>query len=95
MNRMTMNDTMDEVFNRRHRPLNLGDSDRNRLAELRHEACDGHCVDCGDCIEPEFTDFVFEASDQPFCWECATHAYRECPCPDCVKRSNDEDGIPR
>ena len=94
MDRMGMNDACDEVFNRRHRPIELSDSDRNIMADLQHEACEGHCIDCGACIEPEFTDLVFIAFQEDYCWECALHAYRECPCDVCVKRSNLEDGCP-
>jgi len=92
---MTMNDTCDGVFNGRILTPVLSDDEKNVMRELQHENCDGHCEDCGACIEPDFTDFVFEASDDTLCWECVTHAYRECPCPDCVNRSNDEDGVPR
>lgn len=27
----------------------LDDSERNQLAELRHEGCDDHCTECGCC----------------------------------------------
>lgn len=27
----------------------LSDDQRNQLAELRHEACEHHCADCGRC----------------------------------------------
>ena len=53
-----------------------------------------NCIDCGAEVEPEFTDFVFIAFQEDYCWECALHAYRECPCDVCVKRSNLEDGCP-
>lgn len=28
----------------------LDDSERNQMDELRHEGCEGHCADCGECL---------------------------------------------
>lgn len=45
-----MNEKCDEIVNARRLARGLSDSDRNIMAELRHEACELHCVECDDCI---------------------------------------------
>lgn len=51
MNRMDMNDRMDREMDKLvQAPRQLDDSERNQLAELRHEACEAHCADCGECL---------------------------------------------
>jgi hypothetical protein len=62
----------------------MDDSDRNILASLRHEPCEGHCPDCGAC----FT----EDDDLTRCDDCgwdedapeADHDWRRCDCSDCA-----------
>ena len=50
MDRMTMNEKCDELMN--PKPVyGMNDSDANIMAELRHEACEGHCPDCEHCFE--------------------------------------------
>lgn len=48
--RMEMNDLCDRIFNERVALLPLCDSDRNIMNDLRHEACETHCEDCGECL---------------------------------------------
>ena len=45
-----MNEKCDELLSRRLTARTLGDSDMNIMQELRHEACETHCEDCGRCI---------------------------------------------
>lgn len=49
MSRMSMNDAMDREFDKLVAPRQLDDSERNQLAELRHEPCEDHCTECGAC----------------------------------------------
>jgi hypothetical protein len=46
-------------------PGAMSDSDRNILASLRHEACEGHCADCGACL-----DFEPDPTEEPLCQDC-------------------------
>jgi hypothetical protein len=50
VDRMSMNEKCDEIVNARRHARGLSDSDRNIMAELRHEHCERHCVGCGGCI---------------------------------------------
>lgn len=77
---MTMNDAMDEVFNRRHAPRQLDDSERNQLSDLAGEA-DEPCAICGEPVRPslrgglhnivEYWEFTLdEDGEQPVHEEC-------------------------
>ena len=70
MDRMTMNDAMDEVFNRRHAPRGMDDSDRNIMSELRHEPCFAHCETCGACIEATDAFSIEDGTYNYFCEDC-------------------------
>ncbi len=50
----------------------LSDSDKNILAELRHEACESHCRECEACI----------FDDASYCEDCH-HDPAICPCSGC------------
>ena len=84
--RMTMNERCDEVFNRRSAPMGLCDSDRNIMASMRHEACESHCEDCGDCLGPyahqvgleQFEEEpIVTIGDHDYCEWCAHSAERQ------------------
>lgn len=51
MGRMDINERMDRVFDQRAaNGGGMSDSDHNIMADLAHEACEGHCEDCGKCL---------------------------------------------
>ena len=51
MDRMDMNDRMDREMDKLiPQPRVLDDSARNQLRELQHEACEGHCDSCDNCV---------------------------------------------
>lgn len=66
-----MDKPMDRAEHIRNRPRQLDDSDRNILAELRHEGCEWHCRDCGRCIQIEDAFSIPDDDpDERLCDEC-------------------------
>ena len=76
MDRMTMNDTMDEVFNRRHAPRQLDDSERNQLADLAGEA-DEPCYFCEEPVRPSMRGGL---SHIDYYWAVTADEDGELPC---------------
>lgn len=77
MTRMLMNDRMDEVFNARHAPRALDDTDRNILADLAGEADEPCAAGCGEMVRPQpvnpmrFEFANLDPNGDPLCDECA------------------------
>jgi hypothetical protein len=71
MDRMDMNDLMDREMDKLvPRARQLDDSERNQLAELRHEPCFAHCEDCGRCIEEGDAFSIADGTHDYFCEDC-------------------------
>jgi len=52
----------------------LDDSERNQLAELRHEACDYHCDECGGCVTCDDEHHINSVADD-VCEDCCDVCY--------------------
>lgn len=75
--RMDTNALCDRLMNP---PVSSGwcDSDRNIMAGLRHEACEGHCCDCGKCIDyGETVHYLPTEGDDEYCDDCSLWYYEQ------------------
>lgn len=74
MDRMTMNERMDELMN--PKPRQLDDSERNQLADLAGEA-DEPCCFCGEPVRPAFRGGLHHIQEY---WEFTADEDGEVPC---------------
>jgi len=74
MDRMTMNDRMDELMN--PRPRQLDDSERNQLADLAGEA-DEPCHFCDEPVRPSLRGGLHHIEEY---WEFTVDEDGEIPC---------------
>lgn len=98
MNRMKMNDAMDEVFTARYRSRTLSDSDRNIMADLAHEACEFHCDGCDACCTEDELDATYGTCEMctplPDCFaardgkEWSEFTWKNCHCDSCGDERN-------
>lgn len=78
--RMAMNELCDRYMNP-PASRQLDDSERNQLAELQHEACEDHCVSCGQCVGKGIRQVGPEEwEDVPF----RRDEHEEAHCEDCI-----------
>ncbi len=52
----------------------LDDSERNQMAELAHEGCEGHCDECGGCIYYGERPHIDSVGDE-VCEDCCDVCY--------------------